>query len=782
MRFNNRAMALAGIPDLPEEAFKHNGNRKIKPQGGGGGPSTSTSYQTNIPEYMEPYVHEMMNATKGQIYAPGGGFRPYQSYSEYDTKRGGSGETVAGFTPMQSQAMKGLQGYQLPQQGQYGSMMAAGAGLGSMGAGQQYAQQATNPYATQAYMSPYMENALAPQMREAARQSAMMGQENQAKAAQQGAFGGSRSAIVEAERQRNLGQQQADIYGKGMQSAFEQARQAQQYGADLNLRGMGQGLESAKALSDMGNQQYAQQTGLMQQQLAVGKQQQEYEQNRLNQVIQDYATSQQYPFMQLGMLSNMIRGQPMQAMTTQSYQAQPNLLQQGIGALGMVNSLSNSGKSAKEGGIIKMASGGIASGLDDYELRDMSKRLGDDQLGKKVNDPSTDPDTKDILGGEMARRSQTRKAAGVGMASGGILAFAKRGLVPEEGTEEPTTEVKPKSKTAPSDSRTAHYAREMRNELAPALAEYNKPDVYTKGLEKAYEGAQKEAAAPLTDYVNQVREARTAAGADNSFLADEKARLLANRREIDENSEEQVNFRKAQAWAMFGSTPGPILVSGMKAMSAYIDQTIEDKKERKKLLNEVDKAIFDIKKADYQEKAGDADAALAHRSEAGKRVLDVGTKVATLKAQAKGDVLKAETGIVEKAATNASAEKQENIRAGARANADKTAKAQQIYTNQLSKYDQENKKRFDAAEDTLIQISKMREMKQEVPEALLGLEAGALAVRKERATAHKQIAEAVAAKYPEVRELLMGVQIPATSSAETPKAAPGGVKFLGFEK
>ncbi len=360
-----------------------NGNNRLYP-GGGGGPSTttSTSYQTNIPEYLQPYVERMMNATEGQVYQ-GGGFRPYKSYAEYDKARGGKGETVAGFTPMQSQAMKGLQNYQLPQQGQYGSQMAMGAGLGSMGigqnamgAGQQYARQATDPNATAAYMSPYMQNALAPQMREAARQSAMQGQQNQAQAVQQGAFGGARTGIVEAERQRNLGQQQADIYGKGMQSAFEQARQAQQFGADLGLRGqetalrgMGQGLQAGQALGELGNQQYAQQTGLMQQQLAVGKQQQEYEQNRLNQVIQDYATSQQYPFMQLGILSNMIRGQPMQAMTTQSYQAQPNLLQQGIGALGMVNAMQG-GK--KEGGAIKeMASGGIASGLNEDEVDHM---------------------------------------------------------------------------------------------------------------------------------------------------------------------------------------------------------------------------------------------------------------------------------------------------------------------------------------------------------------------------------------------------------------------------
>jgi len=119
MRFNNRAMALAGIPDLPEEAFKHNGDRKIKPQGGGGGgqtTSTGTTYTSNIPEYLQPYVEDMMEATQKEIYqydAKGNrtGFKPFQSYAQYDKARGGTGETVAGFTPMQTQAMRGIQNY-----------------------------------------------------------------------------------------------------------------------------------------------------------------------------------------------------------------------------------------------------------------------------------------------------------------------------------------------------------------------------------------------------------------------------------------------------------------------------------------------------------------------------------------------------------------------------------------------------------------------------------------------------------------------------------------------
>jgi hypothetical protein len=66
----------------------------------------------------------------------------------------------------------------------------------------------------------------------------------------------------------------------------------------------------------------------------IGAKQQAYEQQRLNQIIQDYATQQQYPFIQLGTLSNMLRGLPMQASTTQMYQAQPPLMQQAVGLAG----------------------------------------------------------------------------------------------------------------------------------------------------------------------------------------------------------------------------------------------------------------------------------------------------------------------------------------------------------------------------------------------------------------------------------------------------------------
>jgi hypothetical protein len=49
------------------------------------------------------------------------------------------------------------------------------------------------------------------------------------------------------------------------------------------------------------------------------------EQSKINQQIQDYATAQQYPMLQLANMSALTRGLPMQSGTTQMYQAAPSI-------------------------------------------------------------------------------------------------------------------------------------------------------------------------------------------------------------------------------------------------------------------------------------------------------------------------------------------------------------------------------------------------------------------------------------------------------------------------
>ena len=356
MTYSRRQLEYFGEP-LGESVTRLKPGGRI--YGGGGSPSTpekQTVEQTTIPEYAKPYVERMLGKTEALGNAP---YQPYQ------------GERIAGFTPMQQQAQQAAANLGPAQQLGIGTQMAGLAGLGAMGAGQRYAQQATDPGSMQAYMSPYVEGALAPQMREAARQSAIQGQQNQAQAVQQGAFGGARSAIVEAERQRNLGQLQSDIYGKGMQSAYDAARQAQQFGADLGLRGYGQAGQLAGTLGQLGQTQFSQQQAAIQGQASLGAQQQQLEQQRLQQQYQDFANQRQHPYQQLSFMSDMLRGLPLSQTAQTMYQAPPSMVSQ-LGGLGLA-AYGMFGKPtvAAEGGLMEDDS---MPGLGELALQSVMKK------------------------------------------------------------------------------------------------------------------------------------------------------------------------------------------------------------------------------------------------------------------------------------------------------------------------------------------------------------------------------------------------------------------------
>jgi len=122
----------------------------------------------------------------------------------------------------------------------------------------------------QQYMSPFIQQALEPQMREAVT-NARRGQVAQdLGSARQGTYGGSRQLLASMERERNLGQQMGDIQARGLQSAFENAQQQferdraagmttaqQNQAAALNVQGLGADVGSRMALANLSNEQQA---------------------------------------------------------------------------------------------------------------------------------------------------------------------------------------------------------------------------------------------------------------------------------------------------------------------------------------------------------------------------------------------------------------------------------------------------------------------------------------------------------------------------------------------
>ena len=274
---------------------------------------------------------------------------------------------------------------------------AMGTGIGAQAgqAGANYAAQATDPNAVSQYMSPYMQNVVDYQKGQAIRDYQIGQPAMAAQAVGQGAFGGSRQAIQQAEAQRSLGSQLQGIEATGANNAFNNAQQSQQFGANLGLQGqqtalsgvnaglagigqanqayqtglagnaqalqgaqtgisgvnsavgagqyglqgLNQANNAASNLANIGTQQLGADTSILGTQNQLGNQQQQQQQQIINQGVQNYATAQQYPYMQLSTMSDLLRGLPMQATSTQQYQAAPPIGQQmmgyGLGALGM---------------------------------------------------------------------------------------------------------------------------------------------------------------------------------------------------------------------------------------------------------------------------------------------------------------------------------------------------------------------------------------------------------------------------------------------------------------
>lgn len=325
--------------------FSPDGRRTYNFGGGGGGggqPTQTTNVNTNVPEYARPYVENMLEAGQRQLFNTSGntitGFREYTPYSNDPTKY------FAGPSSLQ-QSTYGEAG-QMQTPGEYGMATGMGglAALGQLGAGQQFQRMATDPRSIQGYMSPYMQNVVDTQKTAALRDFQVAQPMRQAQAVQRGAFGGSRSAIENAEAQRNLNSQLQSIQATGTQKAFEDAQRQQQFGANLGLQGLAGASQTAGMLGQLGGARQQADLARMGFQNQLGGQQQQFQQGIINQAVQDYATQQQYPIMQLGVMSNLLRGLPMQSSSTQMYQAQPSGAQQmlgmGMGALGAYKAFS----------------------------------------------------------------------------------------------------------------------------------------------------------------------------------------------------------------------------------------------------------------------------------------------------------------------------------------------------------------------------------------------------------------------------------------------------------
>ncbi len=457
MSYSRRQLEAFGEP-LGDCVTRKEGGRIIYGGGGSSAPSTQTTV-SDLPDWAKPTAERTIAKSEALTSD-----KPYQSYGSWAKGQGMDPTQVAGFTPLQQQSFQSA-----GQMGPSGALPVAQgiAGAAAMqGLGTQYRPfqmgQFTADRAAQ-YMNPFLETAMAPQLREAQRSSEMQRVADMGQATRAGAFGGGRQAIIEAERQRNLGTQLGDIRARGYMSAFDQAQQnfareqqlreqSRQYGAGLGLQGLQTALQGAGQLGALGGQEFGQAKETIGLQSQLGTQQQQLEQQRINAAMQEYANQQKYPYQQLEFMSNILRGTPMGTVQT-LYGAQPTMLQN-VGALGL-----------GAYGMSKMfAKGGSVT--DEGFVADVLERLSDEQLSAEMQEAAQSGDAAraQLLQAEVSRRAQMRGQPGVGlggifseqmadrvlptnesMARGGIVAFA--GDDEEEGQLVRSTSFTPGSPT-----------------------------------------------------------------------------------------------------------------------------------------------------------------------------------------------------------------------------------------------------------------------------------------------------------------------------------------------
>jgi hypothetical protein len=202
------------------------------------------------------------------------------------------------------------------------------------------------------YMSPYFQNVVDAQQRQAidaARQSQLGG--NLA-AARQGTYGGARQAILQSQRESGLRTQLGDIQAQGLQRAYEQAQQQFERDRSAGLQAgqtrlaAAQGLGGlAQTFGGLGTQQLAGEIDVLKTQGAFGDLQRSVAQQQIDaqrQALQDQA---QYGQTQVGQLSNLLRGVPLSDTTQQNITPPPSFASQltglGLTGLSLYNLLGN---------------------------------------------------------------------------------------------------------------------------------------------------------------------------------------------------------------------------------------------------------------------------------------------------------------------------------------------------------------------------------------------------------------------------------------------------------
>jgi len=245
--------------------------------------------------------------------------------------------------------------------------------------------------AAQKYMNPFLMAQLAPQLEEARRQSQITQMQNDAKAVQAGAFGGSGRTLMNAETQRNLGTKLADLTGTGYKNAYdaavaqfnaEQTRKvdeaklmaqyglsadqaselSKQFGANYDVSSLQAALAAAQASGSLANTQNSATLANLAQLLSGGNAQRAIEAEGVAADKAEFEKQRDYSKEQLKFLKDQLAGLPISAVTNTPGQMSDfgNLLATlgGVGSIGSLLGYGGADKNGSVSGLLKDLYGG----------------------------------------------------------------------------------------------------------------------------------------------------------------------------------------------------------------------------------------------------------------------------------------------------------------------------------------------------------------------------------------------------------------------------------------
>jgi len=464
--------------------------------------------------------------------------------------------------------------------------------------------------------------------------------------------------------QQGLAGAQAGLQGVGAQTA---ASQMQQQGAAQGMQGVGYGLQglntaqqgytgaanAGATLGNLGTAQLGAETSVLGTQAQFGGQQQAQQQQAINQAIQNYQNAQQYPYMQLGFMSDLLHGTQTGNTTQTQYQAQPGMASQigGLAATGLGAYMA----SKAEGGAIKdkgYAKGGIVGYKVGGEIEESMRNKLED-----LDVPHLQQATQNKESPKMA--SIAKEVLATKLAKGGIVAFAdnkdkeKGSQVDEEeviGGIKPLN-IRPKKMLAMQEQAPPVQAagitpiqaatlgpmstEESLKNMAANQAQGIKPPLQTSAMSAtpaattpfnmnaAISGIQEEAEKsrlaadrPLKDLIAEDRETRERELGPDTATIEYRKSIMEEKANSKDEMRRQMGMRLMEFGANWASTPGAPLIAGMRALKEELPLYMEDTKANKKAMKELDQSIYMLDHAKRLEDEGYIDRATAWKQRA----------------------------------------------------------------------------------------------------------------------------------------------------------------------